>query len=72
MTERNDTETRSYREEQGKPADADGRQRTDDVPLAPSSAGIVGAPRRRDASSDEADGAADERGSDAVERGEVF
>ncbi len=47
MSERNDTETQSYREEQGKPANPDQRERMADVPLAPSSAGIVGEVRRR-------------------------
>jgi hypothetical protein len=72
MTNRNDTETRSYREEQRKPADADGRERMADVPLAPSSAGIVGAPPAPDGSSADADRAAARREPDAVERGEVF
>ncbi len=42
MSERNDTETQSYREEQGKSAAPDPRERMADVPLAPSSAGVVG------------------------------
>jgi hypothetical protein len=66
MAERNDTETPSYREKRGKkPADADGRERVAEVPLAPSGAGTVGAPGPRDRSSPDGDGA-------AVERGEVF
>jgi hypothetical protein len=58
MSERNDTETQSYREEQGKRAAPDPREGLADVPLAPSSAGIVGAPRRRGESPVEADRAA--------------
>ena len=42
MSERDDTETQSYREEQGKSPAPDPRQRMADVPLAPSSAGVVG------------------------------
>jgi hypothetical protein len=71
VSERNDTETRSYREEQGKSASPDVRERMADVPLAPSSAGIVGAPRRRGESSVAADrDAAAER--ETEERPEVF
>jgi hypothetical protein len=71
MSERNDSETQSYREEQGKPAVPDGRERMGDVPLAPSSAGIVGAARRSEESTTDADRqAAEER--QATERGEVF
>jgi hypothetical protein len=55
VSERNDTETQSYREEQGKRAAPDARERIADVPLAPSSAGIVGEPRRRGESPLEAD-----------------
>jgi hypothetical protein len=75
MTERNDTETRSYREEQGKSPDADARERMADVPLAPSSAGVVGAPPRQEDSTVDADRAAAERATtrpDDAERGEVF
>ena len=50
MSERDDTETPSYREEQGKePAPADPRERQADVPLAPSTAGVVGAAPPADA-----------------------
>ena len=55
MSERNDTETQSHREEQGKSAAPDARERMADVPLAPSSAGIVGEPRRRGESTADAD-----------------
>jgi hypothetical protein len=55
MSERNDSETQSYREEQGKSAAPDGRQRMGDVPLVPSSPAAVGEPRRRDESTIEAD-----------------
>ena len=71
MSERNDTESQSYREEQGKKAAPDARERMADVPLAPSSAGIVGAPPRRNESPVAADrDAAVERGTD--ESHEVF
>jgi len=39
-----DTETQSFREEQGKPPLPDPRDRMKDVPLAPSSAGVVAGP----------------------------
>jgi hypothetical protein len=55
MVERNDSETQSYREEQGKSAVPDQRERMADVPLAPSSAGIVGRPPRPDESTVDAD-----------------
>jgi hypothetical protein len=43
MTERNsDTETPSYREDQGKRAKPDPRARQSDVPVAPPSAGVLG------------------------------
>jgi hypothetical protein len=58
MAERNDSETQSYREEQGKTGASDERERMADVPLAPSSAGIVGEPRRRGESTVDADRAA--------------
>jgi hypothetical protein len=41
MSERNDTETQSYREEQGKSGMPDQRDRIADVPVVPSSAGVV-------------------------------
>jgi hypothetical protein len=53
MADRNDTETQSYREEQGKSAAPDPRERMGDVPLAPSSAGVVGgAPRSEESTTD--------------------
>ena len=55
MTERNDTETESYRVEQGKRPAPDQQERMGDVPLAPSSAGIVGSPPRADESTSDAD-----------------
>jgi hypothetical protein len=59
MSERIDeTETRSYREEQGKSADPSERERRGDVPLAPSSAGIVGGAPPADESTVDADRAA--------------
>jgi hypothetical protein len=58
MAERNDTETQSYREEQGKSAAPDPREHVADVPLAPSSAGIVGGAPRSDESTADADRAA--------------
>jgi hypothetical protein len=71
VSERDNTETQSHREEQGKSAAPDPRERMDDVPLAPSTAGIVGEPRRRGESPYEGDrDAAAER--DREERGEVM
>lgn len=42
MAERSDSETQSHREEQGKSAPPDVRALMADVPLAPSSAGVLG------------------------------
>ncbi len=71
MTERNDTETQSHREEQGKSAAADPRERMADVPLAPSSAGVVGSAPPSDESTADADRkAAAER--ERAERREVL
>jgi hypothetical protein len=62
MAERNDTETQSYREEQGKSAAPDPQERMADVPLAPSSAGVVGgAPQSDESTVDEDRKAAAER-----------
>ena len=73
MSERDNTETQSYREEQGKSAAPDQRERMDDVPLAPSSAGVVGAPRRRGESPVDADrAAAAEREREEEEHREVM
>jgi hypothetical protein len=69
--ERNDTETQSYREEQGKSATPNQRERIGDVPLTTSSAGVVGGARRDEESTVEADRQAAERRAEA-DRGEVF
>lgn len=70
MAERNDTETQSYREEQGKSAAADPRERMADVPFAPSTAGVVGDAPPADESTADADRkAATER--ERAERREV-
>lgn len=42
MRDDSDTHTESYRLEQGKQARPDPRERQADVPLAPSSAGVLG------------------------------
>lgn len=42
MSERDDTETESLREERGGSAAPDPRERLGEVPIAPHSAGIVG------------------------------
>jgi hypothetical protein len=70
MAERNDTETQSYREEQGKSAAADPRERMADVPLAPSSAGVVGGAPQSEESTADADRKAAER--ERAERREVL
>ena len=44
MTQPDDTETQSYREEQGKPPKPTQEERMGDVPLVPGSAGIVRGP----------------------------
>jgi hypothetical protein len=47
MGERNDNETQYYRQEQGKNPSPDQHERIGDVPLAPSSAGVIAAHRCR-------------------------
>jgi hypothetical protein len=55
MADRDDTETESFRQEQGKPPRPDPRERMADVPLAPSSAGIVGGQPPAEESTTDAD-----------------
>jgi hypothetical protein len=55
MSERNDTETQSYRAEQGKSAAPDQRERMANVPIAPSSAGVIGSAPPSDESTADAD-----------------
>jgi hypothetical protein len=55
MAERDSNETESFRQEQGKKPLPDPRERLADVPLAQSSAGIVGAHSRAEESTTDAD-----------------
>jgi hypothetical protein len=55
MAERDSNETESFRQEQGKKPLPDPRERLADVPLAPSSAGIVGGQPPAEESTTDAD-----------------
>ena len=71
MGERNDNETQSYRQEQGKNPSPDQHERIGDVPLAPSSAGVIrGAPLQEESTVDVDREEARRRAE--PDRGEVF
>ena len=61
MKEHSDTETQSYREEQGKRPEPDPRERMADVPIVPSSAGVIGKPPEQEPGSADEDRAAAEQ-----------
>ena len=62
MKHRDDTETQSYREEQGKKPEPDPREGMADVPIVPSSAGVIGkAPEPESTTVDEDRAAAETR-----------